>query len=332
MHADFGSGLYEGGPIGIPYVTVARSQPRVPVSFDYADESNRGPYPIPRSVPIEGGRGSDGDRHVIVVDRARCRLYELFAAYPEHGGARWRAGSGAVWNLRSNRLRPRGWTSADAAGLPILPGLARYDEVQARPHRPRAALHRVAHPSGVHLSGPPLRVRPDRPGPARDGPAGAPASAAIDISRFPRQARVVLRALKRYGMILADNGSPWYVSGAPNRGLGQRRPALAPRRARQRLRGRGHEPPAPPAAGALAERRWPAGPDRLLGLELRRLARAALPGGPGPGALAGALRGGVRHGRGELDLLPAASRDGRGALGRADARPTSSSRSRPAAT
>ena len=130
MHADFGSGLWDGGPIGIPYVTVPRGQKRVPVSFDYADESDRGRYPIPPRAPVEGGRGSDGDRHVIVVDRSRCRLFELFAAYPEDGGARWRAGSGAVWNLRSNRLRPRGWTSADAAGLPILPGLARYDEVR----------------------------------------------------------------------------------------------------------------------------------------------------------------------------------------------------------
>ena len=129
MHADFGSGLYEGAPIGIPFVTVGKAQPRVPVSFDYADESDRGPYPIPPNVPIEGGRGSDGDRHVIVVDRRRCRLYELFSAYPQDAGARWSAGSGAIWNLRSNRLRPRGWTSADAAGLPILPGLARYDEV-----------------------------------------------------------------------------------------------------------------------------------------------------------------------------------------------------------
>ena len=130
MHADFGSGLWDGGPIGIPFVTVGREQPRVPVSFDYADESDRGPYPLPRRAPIEGGRNADGDRHVIVVDRSRCRLYELFSAYPRAGGARWSAGAGAIWNLRSNRLRPRGWTSADAAGLPILPGLARYDEVK----------------------------------------------------------------------------------------------------------------------------------------------------------------------------------------------------------
>ena len=109
---------------------MSRRQRKVPVSFDYADESDRGPYPIPAGAPIEGGRNSDGDRHVIVVDRDRCRLYELYAAYPVAGGSGWRAGSGAIWNLRSNRLRPRGWTSADAAGLPILPGLARYEELR----------------------------------------------------------------------------------------------------------------------------------------------------------------------------------------------------------
>jgi hypothetical protein len=215
MHADFGSGLWEGGPIGIPFTTVAGSQARVPVSFDYADESDRGPYPIPARAPIEGGRGADGDRHVIVVDRKRCRLYELFAAYPRGGGASWTAGSGAIWNLRSNRLRPRGWTSADAAGLPILPGLARYDEVKRG---------RIDHA---------LRFTADRTRRAFIYPARHFASDLTDrslpamgqrlrlrrgygISRFPRQARIVLRALKRYGMILADNGSSWYVSGAPD--------------------------------------------------------------------------------------------------------------------
>ena len=130
LHPDFGSGTWEGAPIGIPYATVSRRQRKLPVRFDYADESDRGPYPIPPNVPIEGGRRSSGDRHVIVVDRDRCRAYELYAAYPISGGARWRAGSGAIWNLRSNRLRPRNWTSADAAGLPILPGLARSEEVR----------------------------------------------------------------------------------------------------------------------------------------------------------------------------------------------------------
>jgi hypothetical protein len=216
-HADFGSGLYQGAPIGIPYTTVPRGQHRVPVSFDYANESNRGRYPIPRRVPIEGGRGSDGDRHVIVVDRARCRLHELFAAYPLDGGRRWKVGSGAVWNLRSNRLRPRGWTSADAAGLPILPGLARYDEVRRgridhalrfTAERTRRAFIYPARHFASSLTDPNLPAMGQR---LRLKPS-------FDVTGFPRQTRVVLRALKRYGMILADNGAPWYVSGAPNRG------------------------------------------------------------------------------------------------------------------
>jgi hypothetical protein len=217
MHADFGSGLWEGGPIGIPFVTVGATQPKVPVSFEYAAESDRGRYPIPPGAPIEGGRGADGDRHVIVVDRARCRLYELFAAYPRDGGARWSAGSGAIWNLRSNRLRPRGWTSADAAGLPILPGLARYDEVKRgridhalrfTAERTRRAFVYPARHFASDLTDPDLPAMGQRLRLRRG----------FDISRFPRQARVVLRALKRYGMILADNGSSWYVSGAPSPG------------------------------------------------------------------------------------------------------------------
>src|SRR5436190_10755222 len=130
VHADFGSGLYEGAPIGIPYTTVSKAQKKVRVSFEYSDESDKGPYPVPASAPIEGGRKSDGDRHVIVVDRDACKLYELYAAYPVGGGKSWRAGSGAIWSLSSNKLRPSGWTSADAAGLPILPGLARYEDLE----------------------------------------------------------------------------------------------------------------------------------------------------------------------------------------------------------
>ena len=217
MHADFGSGLYEGRPIGIPYTTVGRAQARVPVSFEYASESNRGPYPIPARAPIEGGPGSDGDRHVIVVDRSRCRLYELFAAYPQDGGARWTAGSGAVWNLRSNRVRPRGWTSADAAGLPILPGLARFDEVERgridhalrfTASQTRRAFVYPARHFASDLTDPNLPAMGQRLRLKRG----------YDISGFPRQTRVVLRALKRYGMILADNGAPWFVSGAPHPG------------------------------------------------------------------------------------------------------------------
>ena len=217
MHADFGSGHYQGAPIGIPYVTVPRHQRRVPVSFQYAAESDRGRYPIPRRVPIEGGRASDGDRHVIVVDRSRCRLYELFDAHPLNGGARWRAGSGAIFNLRSNRVRPRGWTSADAAGLPILPGLARYPEV--RRGRIDHALRFTASETRRAFIYPARHFASDLTDP--DLPAMGQRlrlKAGFDISRFPSQSRIVLRALKRYGMILADNGSSWYVSGAPGRG------------------------------------------------------------------------------------------------------------------
>jgi hypothetical protein len=214
MHADFGSGLWEGGPIGIPITVVRGTQAKTRVSFDYADESDKGPYPIPANVAIEGGRASDGDRHALIVDRDHCRLYELFALYPT-GGGRWKAGSGAIWDLRSNRLRPAGWTSADAAGLPILPGLARYEE---------AARGRIEHALRFTAS----RTRRAYVWPARhfassDSDQALPPmglrvrlKASYPISSFPPQARVVLRALKEYGMILADNGSDWYVSGAPH--------------------------------------------------------------------------------------------------------------------
>jgi hypothetical protein len=217
VHADFGSGTYDGGPIGIPFTTVSRGQSRVPVAFDYADESDRGPYPIPRDAPIEGGSGSDGDRHVIVVDRDRCRLYELYAARPVDGGSRWTAGSGAIWNLRSNRLRPRGWTSADAAGLPILPGLARFEELRrggidhalrfTAPRTRRAFVYPARHLAS-DLTDPALPAMGQR----------LRLKKSFRTSGFPPQARAVLKALKRYGMLLADNGSPWFVSGAPSRG------------------------------------------------------------------------------------------------------------------
>jgi hypothetical protein len=217
VHADFGSGLYEGRPIGIPFTTVGGNQRRVPVSFDYAEESDRGPYPLPLDAPIEGGPAADGDRHVIVVDRRRCRLYELFAAYPLDGGRRWRAGSGAIWSLRSNRLRPRGWTSADAAGLPMLPGLARYEELRRggidhalrfTAGRTRRAFVYPARHFASRLTDPALPAMGQR----------LRLRAGFPLSGFPRQARAVLRALKRYGMILADNGAPWYISGAPSKG------------------------------------------------------------------------------------------------------------------
>jgi hypothetical protein len=216
VHADFGSGLYEGRPIGIPFDVVGRDTPRSRVSFEYADESDRVAYPIPRNVHIEGGRSADGDRHAILLDRSACRLYELFALYPKPGGG-WKAGSGSTWSLRSNALRPAGWTSADAAGLPIFPGLARFDDVRrgAIDHALRFTARRTrrayVYPARHYASDsndpslPPmgLRVR---------------LKASFDTSGFPRQSRVVLAALKRYGMILADNGADWFVSGAPSSG------------------------------------------------------------------------------------------------------------------
>jgi hypothetical protein len=215
VHADFGSGLWDGGPIGIPITYATKTTPRMRVRFDYADESDRGPYPIPKTVAIEGGRGSAGDRHALIVDSSSCKLYELYALYPTAGGG-WKAGSGAIWSLTSNRLRPAGWTSADAAGLPILPGLARWDEVArgridhalrftaARTRRAYIWPARHFASSATDPSLPPmgLRVR---------------LKASFDISGFPRQSRIVLQALKTYGMILADNGSSWFVSGAPDR-------------------------------------------------------------------------------------------------------------------
>jgi hypothetical protein len=210
VHADFGSGLWEGGPIGIPVTVVDSSQSTSFVDFLYGDESDAGPYPIPPDVAIEGGPAADGDRHAIIVDRDSCTLYELFDLWPA-----WDAGSGAIWDLGSNALRPRGWTSADAAGLPILPGLARYDEVASGvidhalrftvQRSRRAYVYPARHFALSYTSRnlPPmglrLRLRSNFP-----------------VASFPPQARVILRALKRYGMIVADNGSSWYISGVPD--------------------------------------------------------------------------------------------------------------------
>jgi hypothetical protein len=214
VHADFGSGLWEGGPIGIPITVVPPGQGGVRVTFEYASESDKGPYPIPRGAKIEGGPNSTGDRHVILLDRGRCRSYELFAAYPQPDGA-WRAGSGAIFDLRANAVRPRGWTSADAAGLSILAGLVRYEEVAAG---------RIDHAIRVTVP----RTRDAYVWPAshsasdRTDPALPPMGlrlrlkSSVDISGLPRQARIVAEAMQRYGVIVADNGSPWYISGAPD--------------------------------------------------------------------------------------------------------------------
>lgn len=215
LHPDFGT-VWNGAPNGIPYIVVAGNQRKVPVSFEYADESDAGPYPLPANAPIEGGTNGDGDRHVIVIDRDNWRLYELFAAYPQNGGASWRAGSGAIFDLNSNALRPAGWTSADAAGLPIFPGLVRYDEVVEQkairhalrftcPVTRRAYIHPARHfaSSRTDANLPPMGMR-------------VRLKANYDISSFPAEAQVVLTALKKYGMFLADNGSAWYLSGAPD--------------------------------------------------------------------------------------------------------------------
>jgi hypothetical protein len=210
MHADFGSGLYQGRPIGIPYTTVPRSQHRVPVKFDYSDESDKGPYPIPRGAPVEGGRSADGDRHAIVVDKSTCRLYETFSTYQTGSG--WTAGSGAVWSLTSNKLRPQGWTSADAAGLPILPGLLRYAEVKAG-----RVDHAIRFTTDVTDRRHVWPARHDA-GSVSDPsypPMGARfrLKAGFPISSYRADTQVVLKAMRRYGLVLADNGSPWYFQG-----------------------------------------------------------------------------------------------------------------------
>jgi hypothetical protein len=214
VHPDFGT-VYDGAPNGIPYAIVSDATRRAPVSFQYASESDGHRYPIPRGVAIEGGPRSTGDRHVILLDRDTCTDYELYAAYPHDHGRRWTAGSGAIFNLESDHLRPAGWTSADAAGLPILPGLAIYGQVAAG--EIDHALRFTAPCTGDRY------VYPARHVAASCGGRFAPPmglrvrlKASVDIAGLPYQARVVALALKTYGLILADNGSPWYISGAPD--------------------------------------------------------------------------------------------------------------------
>jgi len=218
LHPDFGSGDWppgSGAPIGIPYVAVPGSQPPVDIVFtEYGDESDPGPYPVPTDAPIEGGPGSDGDRHVLVVEQDGCMLYELYHAYPQPDGS-WEAGSGAVFNLHSNALRTAGYTSADAAGLPILAGLVRFDEVDGgeirhalrftAPQTRREYIWPARHfaSSLIGEQYPPMgqrfRLRAD-----------------FDISSFSPEVQVILQAMKSYGIILADNGSAWYISGVPD--------------------------------------------------------------------------------------------------------------------
>jgi hypothetical protein len=210
FHPDFGT-VWDGAPIGIPFVVVPGTQPKVPISFDYADESDPGPYPIPPDAPIEGGPASDGDRHILVVDRDNCLLYETWSTYPRGNG--WTAGGGAKFDLRSNALRPDTWTSADAAGLPILPGLVRYDEVQAGRIEHALRLTLPATHDGYLW---PARHRAGVSDPGNLlAPMGARfrLKASVDISGYSAGNQVILRALKKYGAFLADNGSAWFLSG-----------------------------------------------------------------------------------------------------------------------
>lgn len=223
LHPDFGSGTYAGAILGIPYVVVAGTQAPVKIVFTaYGDQSDKGPYPVPPTAPIEGykpsGKPFSGDRHVLVIDRDHNRLYEMWSAYPQADGS-WKAGSGAVFDLSSDIVRPGGkpgWTSADAAGLPIFPGLARYDEAASGVIR-HALRFTVAHsrqayvPPATHWASsstdpnlPPMGMR-----------VRLKASYVIPAS-FSKPTRAILQALKTYGMIVADNGSNWFISGAPS--------------------------------------------------------------------------------------------------------------------
>jgi hypothetical protein len=215
LHPDFGT-VWDGAPNGIPYIVVHSSQAKVAVSFDYTDESDPGPYPIPPDAPIEGGASSDGDRHVLVVDVDAWKLYELYDAHPVNGGQSWTAGSGAIFDLNSDALRPAGWTSADAAGLPIFPGLVRYDEAVEQgqinhalrftcPRTRKAYVSPARHYASSDTSSalPPMGMR-------------VRLKASFDTTSFSPAVRTILRAMMLYGMMVADNGSGWYVSGAPD--------------------------------------------------------------------------------------------------------------------
>ena len=209
LKADFGQGYWDGGLIGIPFVTVPGTHPKYPASFYYQDESDAGPYAVPLNAPVEHG----SDHHVISVDRNNCILYEIYDASPN--GAAWEGGSGAIFDLKSHALRPAGWTSADAAGLPILAGLVRYEEIvegeirhairftvpQTRKAFIWPARHRASSLTGAQY--PPMGQR-------------FRLKAGFDISSFSATNQVILRALKKYGMILADNGSPWFLTGVPD--------------------------------------------------------------------------------------------------------------------
>ena len=216
LHPDFGSGLWNGGPIGIPYIVVPGDQALIPISFKWASESDPGPYPIPADAPIEGGVNSTGDRHVLVIDRDNWKLYETFNSWPNADFSAWTAGCGALFDLSSDALRPKYWTSADAAGLPIFPGLVRYDEVYGQGAILHALRFTVQHTRHAFVS--PARHWASSLTNWNLPPMGMRVrlKASFDISGFPYSAQVILTALKKYGMFVADNGSNWFISGAPD--------------------------------------------------------------------------------------------------------------------
>ncbi|HXY55494.1 MAG TPA: hypothetical protein VEM40_12570 [Nitrospirota bacterium] len=223
LHPDFGSGLYNGAIMGIPYIVVTSSQPFVPIQFvAYGDESDPGPYPVPMNAPIEGQTGDGsafgGDRHVLVIDRDTNRLYELANAYPQSNGS-WQASCGAIFHLDSDTVRPTvqpGWTSADAAGLPIFPGLVRYEEAASGSIRHAlrftvSSTRRAYVPPATHWAS--SDTNPNLP------PMGMRVrlkSSYVIPANFSAETKAVLQALKTYGMFVADNGSSWFISGAPD--------------------------------------------------------------------------------------------------------------------
>jgi hypothetical protein len=220
LHPDFGAGLIDGQPFGIPYVVVSGQQPLVPTRWTaYGDESDPGPYPVPSNAPVEGGLGSTGDRHVLVVDRDNDRLYEMGAAYPAADGS-WDAACGALFHLDSNTVRPGGqptWTSADAAGLPIFPGLARYDEASSATGIRHALRFTVARSRRAFV--PPATHWASNNDSADLPPMGMRVRLRADYAipaNFSTEVKALLHAMKTYGLIVADNGSNWFISGAPD--------------------------------------------------------------------------------------------------------------------
>jgi hypothetical protein len=214
LHPDFGT-VYDGAPMGIPYVIVTLAQPLVPMVYtDYGDESDPGPFPVPLTASIEGGPASTGDRHVIVVDKDRKFLYELYYAFPKID--HWEASCGAMFDLTKNVDRPLGWTSADAAGLPIFPGLVRYEEVYINKEVNHAIRMTIQNSQKAYIY--PARHYASSSTDVNRPPMGLRfrMKASYDISGFSTPIRVICLAMKKHGLIVADNGSNWYISGAPD--------------------------------------------------------------------------------------------------------------------